>query len=350
MYLSPHSSSLNISNSEILHSIPLSSKRPRHGQVLTYNADLNHWVYEDNTLHTTMNMPAEKPKDGQTILYDSLQSKWIYVDGNKPLSFYNTYYGNCAGEQSKDAVKNAAFGNCTLQSNRSAIGNTAVGYNAMQSYDSNVVANNTAIGVNSCSTLITGIENVAIGSDSLSRLSTGSFNIGIGSNAGDSYTTDNKYNIVIGRDIGNPQDNGVMRLGNPENTATTIIQGVDNKNLTSGTFVQVTNDGTFGILPSSKRYKEDITDAKQYDISKLRVCNYVYKHDEHKVQQVGLIAEEVDEIYPELVGHDAFGRPNTVELLKLVPILLQRIQLLESKCEQQQQQFEQQKKRQQKKD
>jgi hypothetical protein len=289
-------------------------------------------------------MPSETPKNGQTISYDSLQNKWIYVNGNEPLSFYNTYYGNFAGEKSKDAVKNAAFGNSALQSNRSAIGNTAVGYNTMQSYDSNVIANNTAVGVNACCNLTTGIDNVAIGSDSLCHLSTGSFNIGIGSNAGESYTADNKYNIIIGRDIGDPQDNGVMRLGSTENTTKTIVQGVYNNNLTNGTVVQVKNDGTFGIVPSSKKYKDNITDAKQYDVSKLRVCNYVYKHDEYKVEQVGLIAEEVDEVYPELVGHDAFGRPNTVELLKLVPILLQRIQVLEFKFDQQQ------KKRQQKKD
>jgi Chaperone of endosialidase len=347
MYLSPHSSSINISNSEILHSIPLSSERPKHGQILTYNADLNHWVFENhsshsgNSVNSILHMSTETPKNGQTIVYDSLQKRWIYVDGNKPLSFYNTYYGNLAGEQSKDAAQNSAFGNSALESNRSAIGNTAVGYNAMQNYDSNVVSNNTSIGVNSCCSLTTGIENVAIGSDSLCHLSTGSFNIGIGSNAGQSYTADNRNNIILGRDIGNPDDNGVMRLGSPGNTTKTIMQGVYNNNIVSGTYVQVKNDGTIGVLPSSRRYKENITDAKQYDVSKLRVCNYNYKHDELKIEQVGLIAEEVDSIYPELVGHDSSGRPNTVELMKLIPILLQRIQILESNFE---------KKRQQKKD
>ena len=199
----------------------------------------------------------------------------------------------------------------------------------MQRYDSNTVANNTAIGVNSCCELTTGVENVAIGSDSLCHLSTGSNNIAIGSNAGESYTGDNKNNIIIGRDIGEPNDNGVMRLGNLQQTTKTVVQGIYNNMILNGTNVQIHNDGTLGILPSSERYKENITDAKQYDISKLRVCNYNYKNDESKVEQVGLIAEEVYAVYPELVGYDSCGKPNTVELIKPIPILLQRIQLLE---------------------
>jgi hypothetical protein len=49
--------------------------------------------------------------------------------------------------------------------------------------------------------------------------------------------------------------------------------------------------------------------------------------------QFGLIAEEVAEVFPELVVYDARGRPETVKYHLLVPLLLNEMQRLERRVE-----------------
>ena len=71
--------------------------------------------------------------------------------------------------------------------------------------------------------------------------------------------------------------------------------------------------------------KENIIDAKNYDISKFRVVNFNYKDDPDNIQ-VGLIAEEVAEIYPELIAYDENNMPYTVKYMDLISILLQKVQ------------------------
>ena len=45
---------------------------------------------------------------------------------------------------------------------------------------------------------------------------------------------------------------------------------------------------------------------------------------------MGFIAEEVEQVIPELVEYDNEQKPHAVNLLQLIPILVQRIQLLEN--------------------
>jgi hypothetical protein len=47
--------------------------------------------------------------------------------------------------------------------------------------------------------------------------------------------------------------------------------------------------------------------------------------------EIGLIAEEVEELYPELVAYDENNLPYTVKYMDLIPILLQKLQLLETR-------------------
>lgn len=302
------------SNAEVLHSIPLSSDIPKDGQRLAYSSSNNQWIYVDGTSQFTNSQTSSS----STIV--------------EPLNYYNTFYGSQAGQSETIGVQNTGIGNSVLQSNTTSSGNTAVGYNSMQAYNSTTVSKNTAIGLETCSKLTNGVQNTCIGADSLSNLTSGDSNIAIGSYAGQTYTN-NKNNIILGRDVGHADDDGVMRLGTPgyDGTTKTIIQGVYGNILSSGVPVQIQNDGTIGIIPCSTRYKENIVEAIPYDISRLKVYTYNYKSDPVKRLHVGLIAEEVDEIYPELVGYDSFGLPNSIDLLKLVPILLHKIQEIEKR-------------------
>jgi hypothetical protein len=59
---------------------------------------------------------------------------------------------------------------------------------------------------------------------------------------------------------------------------------------------------------------------------KLRPVNFVYKNDTQNSLQYGLIAEEVHEIYPELVAFDERGEIYTINYMALIPLLLKQIQ------------------------
>jgi len=86
-----------------------------------------------------------------------------------------------------------------------------------------------------------------------------------------------------------------------------------------------------GTTSSSRRYKEDIEDmgAASYDLMRLRPVTYRYKKpyaDGSKPIQYGLIAEEVAEVYPDLVAHSADGQIQTVKYQVLDSMLLNEVQ------------------------
>jgi len=57
---------------------------------------------------------------------------------------------------------------------------------------------------------------------------------------------------------------------------------------------------------SSERYKRDIHEMGNSTeaLMKLRPVTFTYKSDRDGTKQYGLVAEEVEPIYPELVVHD----------------------------------------------
>ena len=89
--------------------------------------------------------------------------------------------------------------------------------------------------------------------------------------------------------------------------------------------------GQLGVAASSRRFKEDIHDmgpASQRLLA-LRPVTFRYKQptaDGTKPVQYGLIAEEVAEVYPDLVVYDKDGQVQTVQYHKLVPMLLNELQ------------------------
>ena len=96
-----------------------------------------------------------------------------------------------------------------------------------------------------------------------------------------------------------------------------------------------TSTGQLGLSDSSARYKDDIRDMRDQSqrLGKLRPVNFRYKADESATEQYGLIAEEVSEVYPELVATNAEGQVQTVNYQALIPVLLKEVQLLRNEVE-----------------
>jgi hypothetical protein len=98
--------------------------------------------------------------------------------------------------------------------------------------------------------------------------------------------------------------------------------------------------GLLGTVVSSKRFKHDIKDIPYASSSvlDLRPVTFVYNGDLEERKQYGLIAEEVEEILPDLVVRNEDGEIETVQY-HILPVLLlneikklnERIAILESR-------------------
>ena len=91
--------------------------------------------------------------------------------------------------------------------------------------------------------------------------------------------------------------------------------------------VFIDGNGQLGTLKSSARFKEDIQPMRSVSerLLSLRPVTFRYKeHEEDGSQpiQYGLIAEEVAEVFPELVVYGEDGKPETVSYHLLLSLLL----------------------------
>jgi hypothetical protein len=79
---------------------------------------------------------------------------------------------------------------------------------------------------------------------------------------------------------------------------------------------------------SSIRYKKDIVDIESTS-SKVQLLRPVkYKKIRDESEEIGLIAEDVAELFPEVVKYDNEGRPDGVNYSRLSVILLKAVQEL----------------------
>jgi hypothetical protein len=137
-------------------------------------------------------------------------------------------------------------------------------------------------------------------------------------------------------------ESGVIRIGTITGTTSTqsaaYIAGIYGiKTATAGTAVFIDSEGQLGTVSSSIRYKEDVqpmADASER-LMKLRPVRFRYKKQDasgEKPIQYGLIAEEVAEVYPELVVRDATtGRIDGVRYDELAPMLVNEVQQQQQK-------------------
>jgi hypothetical protein len=155
-------------------------------------------------------------------------------------------------------------------------------------------------------------------------------NIAIGASAG--YAVTGSNNIDIGS-TGSAGENGVIRIGGASQTAVHIA-GIASTHLT-GSPVYVGANGQLGVLASSERYKTEIAsmDGSTRKLHELRPVSFHLKSDPKGAVQYGLIAEEVNKVFPELVIRDDAGTIQGVRYDELAPMLLSEMQKEERKID-----------------
>ena len=203
---------------------------------------------------------------------------------------------------------NSGFGGLALTSNTTASSNSAFGMGALRYITTG--SNNTSVGY------------YALGGEN----TTGSNNTALGYQAGQTLTSGSK-NIYIGN-RGVATESGVIKIGTPGEQTATYIAGIVGATISSSA-VFINASGQLGVVASSQRFKENIQDMAQASsrIFNLRPVTFNYKAEYGGGgTQYGLIAEEVDQVIPEMTIRDKDGQIETVAYQLLPPMLLNEAQ------------------------
>jgi hypothetical protein len=189
---------------------------------------------------------------------------------------------------------------------------------------------NTSIGFHAL-LLNTASSNTAVGSGALSANTAGDNNIAIGVNAGINLTAGEANDILLGS-RGQVGDSGTIRIGDPNVHQQVYLAGVNGPDPDATSYVAVNPDnGRLSVYSSSRRYKEDIQDIQisTEEFMRLRPVQFRYKKPSEsggKPIQYGLVAEEAEEVLPQLVVHNKLGQPETIAYQFLPPILMRQVQ------------------------
>ncbi len=213
----------------------------------------------------------------------------------------NAFFGFVAGQRNTTGGNNTFIGSRAGQSNTTTNGSTYLGY---FSSGTNNLTNATAIGANS---FVEQNNSLILGSISGVNGATSMTDVGIG-------VTNPARRLDV---------NGIIRVGSTTGTVGCIED----------------RDGTViaGTCASDLRFKKNVTSFSSVlnNFSKLRPVNYYWRTEEFAEQRFGvrqsygLIAQEVEAIFPELISTDKKGF-KAVNYSKLPFLTIQAVKELKS--------------------
>ena len=206
---------------------------------------------------------------------------------------------------------------------------------------------NTASGFQALEPNTTGSFNTASGAQALISNTTGSSNTAVGAGAGSNATTGSN-NIYLGASVsGVAGESNTMYLGLQGTQTKTVIAGIRGTTTGAADAIPVLIDslGQVGTVSSSRRYKEDIENMAGASgrVLSLRPVTFRYKKaftDGSKPIQYGLIAEEVADVFPDLVVYNEDGEPETVKYHVLATMLVNELQKQQREFQKQQREFQ----------
>ena len=270
---------------------------------------------------------------------------------------YNVAIGHNAGSAQTTAAKNVFLGQDAGGSITTGGSNVFIGVNSGDGHDAET--NNLAIGTDALGGAINGGEyNVAIGNLTLDALTTGDKNVAVGYNAGSAVTTgieNNLFGKSAGADITEGDGNvcigegagatttslttgdsniyiGYKTRGSAADNSSEVVIGTENSTGKGGSTAFINGGGgtifnggntTAWDQTSDRRIKKNIVDNNTglEAINKIQVRNFEYRTLEEITDfdnpeaavvdkqgtQLGAIAQEIEEILPDLITETSQG-------------------------------------------
>ena len=249
--------------------------------------------------------------------------------GSNTIGNDNTANGFGALLHDTTGSDNTALGFEALLVNTTGFQNAANGWRAL--FANTTGFHNTADGFIALSSNTTGNHNTADGDEALTGNTTGNFNTTCGAHSLIHNTT-GSGNTVLGFDTGNSiiTANNVICIG--ENVAganvsnSCFIGNIFGSTSANGVAVFVNSNGGLGTMTSSARFKDQIKpmDKASETLYSLKPVAFRYKQeiDPKRTPQFGLVAEDVEEVNPDLVVRDKEGEPYSVRYDQVNAMLL----------------------------
>jgi hypothetical protein len=326
-------------------------------------------ITSDSVRFNINNKPSKAVKGGFAIggygtTKGDINEDFMYITPkNSGSGEYNTFLGYQSGYFTTTGYNNVFVGYKAGYDNtgpvpilypNNGINNVYIGTNAGEN---NLGGNNILIGDGAGKVLTNGNGNVYLGSNSGIVDVNGDYNTYLGAYAGKSETGSD--NVCIGYKAGfGSGESDYLAIGNRNNNG--LITGqFDNEKLFLWADVGIRTGSLGGYqlyvagnayattwTPSDIRWKKNISELDNIlqIILQLKGVNYEWRRDEFPERkfdsgtQIGLIAQEVEKIYPQLVRTDDNGY-KAVSYEKLSVVLLEGMKEQQGIIEQQQQQI-----------
>ena len=259
----------------------------------------------------------------------------------------NTAVGYAALRANTTGVRNSAIGHAALRSNTTGRSNSAFGADALRLDTTGFY--NSAFGDSALRYNTTGFYNSAFGYAALRLNTTGNGNVAVGTYAGLNQTTGSD-NIYLSN-TGVAGESGQIKIGTPLTHTRAFIAGIRGVTTVNANAVPVLIDsaGQLGTVNSSRSVKNDIRDMGDATahLLDLRPVTFRYTQQQQTLPsggavppEYGLIAEEVAEVFPDLVVYDENGQPFTVKYHEMAPMLLNVMKKQRAAAQEQQRSME----------
>jgi len=289
---------------------------------------------------------------GYEALYLNSTTAGGPAGSNNTASGYQALYSNTTGSNNEASGYQALLNNTTgggntadgyeaLESNTTASYSTAMGYQALLH---STGAGNTGVGYNSLYSTTSGTNNTGFGNGALGGNSTGSFNTAVGYNAGPASGGLTNA-TAIGAYAEVTQSNSLV-LGaiNGVNGATSSTNIGIGTTAPSYIFTIAQSSGPAisagWEVYSSRRWKTNIQTLHGAlgKVEQLRGVSYDLK-DSGK-HQIGVIAEEVGRVVPEVVNYEKNGKDaQGVDYSRLTALLIEAVKQQQKQIQKQQRQI-----------
>jgi hypothetical protein len=239
----------------------------------------------------------------------------------------NSAFGYQALLNNTDGGGNTAIGLGSLHANTTGNANVASGNNALS--NNTIGEDNTATGVSALIANADGNDNTAVGFGALPSNMTGDANTVVGSFAGGGVTGNG--NTILGSAAGGgigTADNVICIGSSLPGASVTGSCYINNIWMQPGgsQAVYVNAEGKLGALVSSRRFKDAIKPLGQASeaLFALTPVSFRYKKeiDCAGTPQLGLVAEDVEKVSPDLVIRDKEGKPYSVRYDQVNAMLL----------------------------
>jgi trimeric autotransporter adhesin len=257
-----------------------------------------------------------------------------YNSGKANTASLNTFIGYEAGVSNTEGAYNTFMGVSAGAFNLTGLHNIFMGHQA--GYSNKGGNDNIIIGTTAGAAIQSGNNNIIIGSGAVSGAvynenGTGSSNVIIGYNAG-GYSKNGSFNIFIGNQAGYSETGSDKLYIDNSSTSSPLIYG----DFASGS-KKISVNGNLnytGALSniSDRRLKSNIQELTDViaKLLKIRGVSFEWNTEDipdlvvDKKPQIGVIAQEVEMVFPELVSTNEKGY-KMVDYTKLTPILVEAV-------------------------